>query len=237
MGETSMRFRKLRLVAAVAASGFAVPTLAQEPPSLVTGSRHHHLTAEQCLSAAAAAARARGWIAEAPSGQTLELRQGAYRAAVVCAIRDIGFVTVTGPAAGRSRAMTLRDQLIQSLVANFASSSGGAAPAAQGSAPQQRPMPPMPGSVQEALAISRPINAQHLVGRWTDSGNCANNITFSADGQFRNSVDGSSGRWSLNGEELSFIGQSTVGVRVRGVGQNRMIVIHKDQSMGQSIRC
>ena len=103
-------------------------------------------------------------------------------------------------------------------------------------AAQRRSIPPLPASEAEALRISRPSDRSFLIGVWTDTGDCGENIRFNADGTFHIS-DGSGGRWTLTGERLSFIGTSTVTARARAVGHDRIILIHEDYSIGQSIRC
>lgn len=102
-------------------------------------------------------------------------------------------------------------------------------------APQQRAMPPLPATAQAALAISRPAARQMLIGRWTDTGDCADVVTFFPDGRF--TVPTGAGTWTLVAERLTFRGASTVGARLRAVGQNRILLIHDDGTIGQSIRC
>ena len=97
-------------------------------------------------------------------------------------------------------------------------------------------MPQLPANAAAVLSMSRPIGREHLIGTWTDDGNCSNVIRFAPDGQFT-VPGGGTGRWTLNGENLSFIGERTVTARVRGVGRDRILLIHEDQSIGQSLRC
>ena len=99
-----------------------------------------------------------------------------------------------------------------------------------------RALPPLPASIQAALAMSRPVGRAELFGRWTDSGDCGNSIEFVSDGRFL-IAGGGSGRWRLEGEQLSFIGERTVTARVRAVGGDRILLIHPDGSLGQSLRC
>lgn len=101
--------------------------------------------------------------------------------------------------------------------------------------PAPTAMPALPATVAQALSMTRPIEREMLIGRWTDDGDCGNIIEFFRDGRFV--VPTGDGRWTLNGERLSFIGNTTVNARVRGIGRNRIILIHEDQSIGQSIRC
>lgn len=101
--------------------------------------------------------------------------------------------------------------------------------------PPQRTMPPLPATAQAALAMSRPAAREMLLGRWTDNGDCANIVTFFADGRF--TVPTGAGTWTLVGERLTFRGSSIVGARLRSVGQDRILLIHDDGSVGQSVRC
>jgi len=96
-------------------------------------------------------------------------------------------------------------------------------------------MPAVPATAEEVLRISRPAARELLLGRWTDSGDCAVGIDFLSDGRF--TVPTGNGRWTLVGEQLSFIGTSTVSARVRAVGNDRILLIHPDGRIGQSMRC
>lgn len=96
-------------------------------------------------------------------------------------------------------------------------------------------MPPMPASVSAALA-GAPVSAAHLRGRWTDDGDCSNAVTFHPDGRFI-LPGGQAGRWSLAGDRLTFSGGSTRVSRVRRFGNDRIVLVHQDNSMGQSVRC
>lgn len=100
----------------------------------------------------------------------------------------------------------------------------------------RRTMPPLPGTIPAALAMSRPFAAPFIHGRWTDDGDCGRVIHFHADGRFT-VPGGGGGRWQLNGEQLTFIGDRSVSARARAVGNDRIILIHPDNSIGQSLRC
>jgi hypothetical protein len=102
-------------------------------------------------------------------------------------------------------------------------------------APRQVAMPRAPASPQAALAMSRPASRQLLLGTWTDSGDCADVIQFLPDGRFI--VASGGGTWNLQGERLTFTGDSVAGARVRAVGQDRILLIHDNQQIGQSVRC
>lgn len=96
-------------------------------------------------------------------------------------------------------------------------------------------VPAIPATAEEALRISRPLTRAALIGRWTDSGDCAVGIDFLPDGRF--AIPTGHGRWTLVGEQLSFIGTSTVTARGRLVGRNRILLLHSDGRIGQSLRC
>jgi hypothetical protein len=99
----------------------------------------------------------------------------------------------------------------------------------------RRTMPPLPATSAAAVAMSRPIRADFLIGRWTDDGDCGSVINFRPDGTFV--IPNASGRWRLEGERLSFIGERTVTARARAVGGDRILLIYDDNSLGQSMRC
>jgi|GEM_PF-2528314 len=100
---------------------------------------------------------------------------------------------------------------------------------------RQIAMPPLPASADEVLRIRGPVTRDYLIGRWTDSGDCGEVIQFFADGRF--ALTNGSGRWTLAGDQLTFIGNSTVTARVRSVGRDRILLAHPDGTVGQSMRC
>ena len=79
------------------------------------------------------------------------------------------------------------------------------------------------------------VNAQFLVGSWTDDGNCANAIEFRSDGTFVTS-DGN-GTWALDGDRLIFQGERTVSARVQAPNQDTITLLHDDGTLGRSTRC
>ena len=99
----------------------------------------------------------------------------------------------------------------------------------------RRTMPPLPATPAAVLSMSRPFARNYLVGRWTDDGDCGTVIEFRADGSFI--IPNGGGRWRLEGERLSFIGERTITARARAVGNGRVLLIYDDNSLGQSIRC
>ncbi|HYJ31107.1 MAG TPA: hypothetical protein VEW25_12295 [Allosphingosinicella sp.] len=96
-------------------------------------------------------------------------------------------------------------------------------------------MPPLPATAADVLRIGGPVTRNLLFGVWTDNGDCNVTIQFFRDGRF--TVPTGNGRWTLSGDRLSFIGASTVTARVRAVGRDRILLIHQDGTIGQSVRC
>ena len=102
--------------------------------------------------------------------------------------------------------------------------------------PRRVAMPVVPASAAEALRMSRPATAGFLAGSWTDDGDCSIVITFHSDGRFV--VPNGSGQWRLAGDSLTFSGDaSSATARARAVGNDRLLLIKPDGSIGQSMRC
>jgi len=89
-----------------------------------------------------------------------------------------------------------------------------------------------------AAAPSPPVmNADYLVGRWTDEGNCDAAHEFTADGRFI-AADGGSGTWVLEGDQLTASGPGgSATVRVAAIDQNTMSGATPDGQTGTSTRC
>lgn len=112
---------------------------------------------------------------------------------------------------------------------------GGSTRCGATSAARRITMPAVPASAQAALAMGGPINRNYLLGTWTDSGDCSVAIQFLSDGRFV--VPTGNGTWTLTSDRLTFTGQTRVTARVRGVGRDRILLIHTDGTVGQSMRC
>lgn len=95
--------------------------------------------------------------------------------------------------------------------------------------------PPVPATAAAAVAMSRRFGRRFLTGRWTDTGDCNAAIYFYSDGRF--TVPTGDGRWTLDGEQLSFIGNTTITARTRSVSRDRILLIHPNGTIGQSLRC
>jgi hypothetical protein len=84
------------------------------------------------------------------------------------------------------------------------------------------------------------VTRQFLVGRWTDTGDCNNTVTFAQDGSFT-SAGGASGLWVLDGDNLTFQGTgpggSNLSARVQAPDANTIMLIKPDGSIGRSTRC
>lgn len=89
------------------------------------------------------------------------------------------------------------------------------------------------------LAAQKPgqITPAYLIGRWGDNGDCSKDIIVFADGTFR-SYTGGTGRWWLEGNQLTFGGENgTYVMRVAWEGPDTMIITNPDGSIGRSQRC
>ena len=87
-----------------------------------------------------------------------------------------------------------------------------------------------------AAAQGPTVTHDFLYGRWTDTNDCTNAIDFQADGNFVLS-DGRRGRWTLEGDRLTFHGSTTVASRVRAPDANTITLTHADGGVGRSTRC
>jgi hypothetical protein len=96
-------------------------------------------------------------------------------------------------------------------------------------------MPAAPATAQAALAMGRLGSRAELLGRWTDTGDCTTAVTFFPGGGFL--VPGGGGTWTFVGDRLTFTGQSVVSARLRFVGPDRILLIHDNRAVGQSMRC
>lgn len=81
------------------------------------------------------------------------------------------------------------------------------------------------------------IDAQMLIGRWGDNGDCTQDVVFAPDGTFR-SFNGSEGQWTLSGNRLTLIGANgTFPMQLQSGGPDRLIITNPDGSIGTSQRC
>jgi hypothetical protein len=90
----------------------------------------------------------------------------------------------------------------------------------------------IPASSSGAVQLDR----TYIMGRWTDDDDCSKAIEFTQDGRFI-AMDGTTGLWNLDGNELTVTGQSTIHFRIAPIDQNVMTVVNDDGSLGRSTRC
>lgn len=88
----------------------------------------------------------------------------------------------------------------------------------------------------EAALAQATADRSFMVGRWTDSGDCADAVAFNRDGRFLTS-EGTGGLWHLSGDRLTLTGNSTLLMRIVPIDRNTVRVTNADGSPGQSSRC
>jgi hypothetical protein len=83
-----------------------------------------------------------------------------------------------------------------------------------------------------------PLTPAFLVGRWTDTGDCARYVIFRSDGTFRSHAGGE-GTWRLVRDRLTLTARggrpSTLGATA--LSQSRIAIVNPDGSRGVSERC
>ena len=80
------------------------------------------------------------------------------------------------------------------------------------------------------------LNADYLIGSWSDREDCGSPIEFRRDGQFLN-PDGTRGTWRLEGDVLTFTAARTVVVRLVPRSRDETIVVQANGGLGYSRRC
>jgi hypothetical protein len=90
----------------------------------------------------------------------------------------------------------------------------------------------IPASSSGAVQLDR----TYMLGRWTDDGDCNKAIEFDQDGRFT-ALDGSTGLWNLDRDQLTVTGSATLMFRIVPIDQNAMTVVSNDGSLSRSTRC
>jgi len=81
------------------------------------------------------------------------------------------------------------------------------------------------------------IDASLVVGRWTDTGDCANAVEYTADGRIV-APDGSTGLWQLNGNQLTMTGPNgSRTMQITSIDQSAAYAVNPDGSVEASQRC
>ena len=105
------------------------------------------------------------------------------------------------------------------------------------SAPDTTVEAPSAEPAAPAASSADAVTADFLVGAWGDNGDCTATITYNADGSFR-MADGSTGRWTLDGDRVTMSGQrGEFSVRVARGNDRQLLVGQPDGSFGLSQRC
>ncbi len=96
---------------------------------------------------------------------------------------------------------------------------------------------PADAAVQADGANPAGIDAGLVVGRWTDTGDCANAVEYTADGRIV-APDGSTGLWQLNGDQLTMTGPNgSRTVQITSIDQSAAYAVNPDGSVETSQRC
>lgn len=94
-----------------------------------------------------------------------------------------------------------------------------------------------PAAAQRRAAPHPPVaDFAFLVGVWTDSNDCNQNIELAADGMFHTSAN-RHGIWVVDGNRVTMTGTSTLAIQVVAVDRNHVRITNPDGSIGVSTRC
>ncbi len=109
--------------------------------------------------------------------------------------------------------------------------------AACGPAPSPQASAPIEAAQPVAVQANPAIAPEYLIGRWGDSGDCAKDIFFKADGSFQ-SYTGGVGQWSVDGAIITMSGEGGVfQLRARAIDANTLELANPDGSLATSQRC
>ena len=93
------------------------------------------------------------------------------------------------------------------------------------------------GAETAAAPAPAPIEASRLVGRWSESPDCASGFEFRADGSFT-VAEGGEGRWVLDGDTLTLTGEAgSARVRLRQLDARAMVAEDEEGRTSRSVRC
>ena len=84
-------------------------------------------------------------------------------------------------------------------------------------------------------AAGAALTQEYIVGRWTDSGNCADAIEFRADGAMVGPF-GQDARWELRGSDLYMVGNPDP-LRMTVVDQRTMEMVRPSGDRRRATRC
>jgi hypothetical protein len=92
-------------------------------------------------------------------------------------------------------------------------------------------------AAEQSTASDDAVTPAFLVGRWGDNGDCTSVVTYNADGTFQ-MRDGSTGRWTLDGDRLTMSGErGDFGVQIAKGNENQLLIGQPDGCFGISQRC
>lgn len=89
-----------------------------------------------------------------------------------------------------------------------------------------------------AQAQSPTGDQRWLLGYWTDNADsCVDMIEFRRDGTFFTEGNGRTGRWRLQGNQLTFSAAITITARLERLSRDRIRLHQADGAIGHSYRC
>jgi hypothetical protein len=113
---------------------------------------------------------------------------------------------------------------------------GNQAAAAANASGQANPGKPVPAR-QDPQPAAGAIDADMLVGRWGDNGDCTNFIEMRGDGTFA-TAQGGVGNWAVQGDTVTMNGRNgSIELHVQSVDAQRLIILNPDGTIGFSQRC
>lgn len=120
---------------------------------------------------------------------------------------------------------------------NNSTAANEVAPAGNEAAANSATPAPASNETAAAPAGSATLSRDYIVGRWTDTTDCADAMDFRADGTLHAPAPiGEAGRWELNGDKLINVGNPNQ-LTVRVIDQNTMETTNASGNATRVTRC
>lgn len=114
-------------------------------------------------------------------------------------------------------------------------SAGTNAAAENAAAPANEAAPANAAAAESNGTATAELSRDYVVGRWTDSPDCADAMEFRADGTLH-SPAGDMGRWELNGDQLVNVGNPRA-LTIRVIDANTMETVNPEGATHRVTRC